>query len=139
MTERIHCPKSPCASCPYRKDVQSGLWAAEEYDKLPVFDKDYLDDGTPVLQQFLCHQTNVVGHKLMCRGWVATHREGIAVRLAMIEGTLDPDEVYQDCPVPLFASGAEACEHGLREIEKPSLRAKKKVAALLKRGEFVRG
>lgn len=26
--------KTPCASCPYRKDVPSGVWEASEYEKL---------------------------------------------------------------------------------------------------------
>jgi hypothetical protein len=32
--------KYPCPSCPYRKDVPSGVWAPEEYDKLPAYDND---------------------------------------------------------------------------------------------------
>lgn len=42
----------PCASCPYRRDVPSGIWAAEEYAKLPAYDAD-----TPFQPPhlFLCH------------------------------------------------------------------------------------
>lgn len=31
---------NPCHSCPYRRDVPSGVWATEEYDKLLPYDAD---------------------------------------------------------------------------------------------------
>ena len=30
--------KNPCPSCPFRVGVESGIWAAEEYQKLPAYD-----------------------------------------------------------------------------------------------------
>jgi hypothetical protein len=30
--------KTPCSTCPYRRDAPSGLWAASEYDLLPGLD-----------------------------------------------------------------------------------------------------
>ncbi|MFD7961193.1 DUF6283 family protein [Streptomyces zaomyceticus] len=28
----------PCASCPYRRDVPSGVWSRGDYVKLPLYD-----------------------------------------------------------------------------------------------------
>jgi hypothetical protein len=42
-SEALTCAARPCASCPYRKDVPSGIWAAHEYTKLLAYDGDILD------------------------------------------------------------------------------------------------
>lgn len=41
----------PCSSCPYRRDVPSGVWHREEYEKLLQY-----DDSTEILPAFMCHQ-----------------------------------------------------------------------------------
>ncbi len=30
----------PCSACPYRQDCPSGVWAADEYQKLIEYDKE---------------------------------------------------------------------------------------------------
>ena len=111
--------KSPCASCPYRKNVPSGVWHEEEYDKLVTYDGDIPEQvekgGTAA---FGCHQ----GDGSICSGWLG-HRDPldlIAVRLGLSLGNLDSSCANYTTDVPLFATGAEASEHGKREIEKPS-------------------
>lgn len=78
----------PCASCPYRRDVASGIWAAEEYAKLPAYDTD-----TPFqpANLFLCHQTSAGDPRArVCAGWVGCHGSDLlALRLAASRGIVD--------------------------------------------------
>lgn len=108
--------RRPCGSCPYQRDVPSGVWAAEEYAKLPEYDRPMADQPVGV---FLCHRQD----GRVCGGWAAVHdmEECLAVRLAAVRGTLaDPAAVLEYATdVELWASGAEAAEHGLREIAAP--------------------
>jgi hypothetical protein len=125
--------KTPCASCPYRRDVPSGVWAADEYDVLP----DY--DGPPVLQAASEHGMNLFGcHQAdgkLCAGWVG-HREDpgdlLAVRLGVVRGQVDPSALDYRTDVPLFTSGAEAAEHGKLELEYPSPEAMETVTKIIK-------
>ncbi|UGT58761.1 DUF6283 family protein [Nocardia asteroides] len=118
----------PCASCPYRRDVPSGVWAFEEYEKLRGYDRDM---GSQAPQLFQCHQTgSEAALRRMCAGWVGSHggRELLALRLALIQGrisaaTFAAAEEFESTE-PLFASGAEAADHGQREIEQPGLAAR---------------
>lgn len=108
----------PCGSCPYRKDVPSGVWDESEYDKLPEYDKP---TGEQPVGMFMCHQQN--GH--LCAGWVGVHdmAETMAIRIGVLSERLsleDFDEVINyTTPVPLFDSGAEAAAHGKAEIYTP--------------------
>lgn len=103
--------KAPCRACPYRKDVPSGVWSKEEYDKLPDYDKD---TGEQPMASFACHATPY----WICAGWATCHGDSLlALRMeAIINGKRVeiPEET-----VPLFASGKEAAEHGKRDIENP--------------------
>lgn len=119
---------SPCSSCPYRRDVPSGIWDASEYARLPLYDGETWGQPTGV---FLCHQAD----GFICAGWCGCHdmQENLALRIAP---HLDPDIDVQACldytsPVPLFASGAEAAEHGMRDIEDLSPEAGEVIDRLL--------
>lgn len=105
--------KESCTACPYRRDVPSGVWAAEEYDKLAEYDGE-----TPYqpLGAFHCHATPEV----ICHGWAVVHgrQEGPHALLAARMVGIDPSTVEEH--TPLFSSGAEAAEHGKRDIEHPS-------------------
>ena len=104
--------KHACGSCPYRQDVPPGIWHDEEYAKLPNYD---LPTGEQPVGIFLCHQQD----GRLCAGWVGCHdmEENMALRMAVPLGSLDLEDVEAArayvSPVPLFASGAEAAEHGL--------------------------
>ena len=121
-------PKVPCGTCPYRKDVPSGVWAANEYEKLPQYDGEIIEQlfkgGTTL---FMCHQNS----GRLCGGWLQTHGTGnlLAIRLQSI----DPSAYGYTSKVEVFASGAEACAHGIAEIDGPSPAAKRKVAGLMKK------
>jgi hypothetical protein len=65
----LKAPSVPCGSCPYRRDVPSGLWTQQEYDKLLDYDGPTWAQN-PLL--FLCHQRS--GN--LCGGWLACHGPG---------------------------------------------------------------
>lgn len=130
---RVHPPaKNPCGSCPYRRDVPSGVWDEEEYDKLPLFDKDTFDQPPSV---FLCHQQN----GKLCGGWTAVHdmENSFGLRLAFSMGMIQPEDAGAifdyTTEVPLFRSGAEAAAHGMAEIAEPSPKASRTIQRLSKK------
>jgi hypothetical protein len=111
--------RTPCVSCPYRRDVLSGLWAQAHYERLPHYDGPTATQPGSV---FSCHQQN----GKVCAGWAGCHdmEENLGVRFAAQLGILDERTLnaVRDyvSPVPLFDSGQEACDHGLADIENPS-------------------
>lgn len=127
--------KAPCISCPYRRDVPSGVWSASEYEKLPPYD---LDTPNQPMAAFFCHQQD----GRICAGWVGCHDAGslLSLRIAPLTGTMTRNEV-EACydyvsPVPLFGSGVEAAEHGMAEIDAPSERAMRVVEKIVDRRGF---
>lgn len=126
----------PCGSCPYRRDVPSGVWSGEEYDKLPPFDNP--DESFTV---FMCHQAD----KRLCAGWVGCHDMDnmIGLRLAASAGMLSSEELELArnyvSPVPLFANGAEAAAHGHGEIANPSPAARRTIDKLERRRANLKG
>jgi hypothetical protein len=133
----------PCSSCPYRPDTPSGLWAQNEYDRLPAYDGETGEQAMKcAFGVFMCHQRD--GN--LCAGWVGCHdmAQNLAVRVHA--GDLDLDAVLDYVsPVPLFSSGAAAAEHGKRDLAAPGEDAKRKAKMLLRlaarkaRGEFPAG
>jgi uncharacterized protein DUF6283 len=105
----------PCGSCPYRRDVPSGVWHTEEYLKLIPYDRPIHEQPQGV---FACHQQD--GH--LCAGWVGTHdmSENLALRFHVSGGHITAEEFFEICDyttdVPLFESGLEAATHGLNAI-----------------------
>lgn len=122
MKIKVPAPR-PCQSCPYRRDVPSGVWHPEEYEKLSAYDLGTSDQPPSV---FMCHQQD----GRLCAGWVAVHDmdNSLALRLAAIMGQITPDQhdriIDYRTPVALFGSGAEAAEHGMADIENPSPEAR---------------
>ena len=116
--------KNPCGSCPYRQDVPSGVWAKEEYDKLPAYDND---TGEQPFAAFYCHQQD----GRLCAGWVGCHdmRNNLGLRMAASMGHLSIEEydaaLSYKTDVPLWPSGAAAAAHGKAEIAHPSERAER--------------
>lgn len=121
-----------CGSCPYRCDAPSGLWAQVEYAKLPEFDKETHEQPP---RAFSCHQQD----GRLCAGWVGCHDmdQSLGLRLAATFGHISEEDLeatlaYQS-PVPLFASGAAAAEHGMRDALAPGPRASRTARKLLRR------
>lgn len=126
--------KNPCGSCPYRKDVPSGVWEESEYVKLPEYDKPTFEQPFGV---FMCHQVD----GRMCAGWVGCHDMGqnVAIRIAAASGELsdeDMDAILDyTTDVELFESGQAAAGHGMAEILDPSPEAVRAVEKIVnKRG-----
>ena len=134
----IQARPSPCPSCPYRRDVPPGVWAASEYDKLPAYDLD-IADGQPI-GAFHCHSTP----DQLCSGWLACHgpRNLLGVRMLLAFGRADPKVLDAWTDVPVFGSGREAAEHGKSGIDNPPEEAtaaqEKIVRARKRRGEPLR-
>lgn len=132
MSDQVRGPAPrPCESCPYRHDVPSGVWVADEYDKLPAYDEvtAYQPHGL-----FLCHQQN----GRVCAGWVGCHGDQLlALRLAAATGRMSAEDVSAcldyASPVPLFRSGAEAAEHGKAEVRAPGAGARRVIAKVSSR------
>lgn len=127
MTEPHGVAKAPCKSCPYRRDVPSGVWAANEYDKLPGYDGSIVEqalNGGSAL--FLCHQQD----GCLCAGWLATHGPDELLALRLHHREVKPEVFAYVSPVPVFASGQEAADHGRAEIERPGPRAKRTIDRL---------
>ncbi|AGT12716.1 hypothetical protein PBI_WHIRLWIND_120 [Mycobacterium phage Whirlwind] len=142
MTDTKAPAPNPCGSCPYRRDTPSGVWAKQEYVKLAEYDAD-MAFQPPHL--FLCHQHDAGSDQSrLCAGWVGTHGADnlLALRLAGVFGTLPPDELDKtldySTPVPLFDSGAEAAEHGIRDIESPSEDAERAIEKIANRRDDIR-
>jgi hypothetical protein len=120
----------PCSTCPYRKDTPPGIWAPEEYEKLPAYDGQRME-----LAPFHCHQETASGVPTYCRGWVSCHGfDAIAIRLACASGRMDPAEVERPCHVPLYSTGKEACEAGLAGIRRPTPKALRAIERLQRKG-----
>ena len=125
--------REPCQSCPYRVSCPSGVWAAEEYEKLRRYDYEYDADGRPELATFLCHLSSRIG-ETVCRGWLAVHSDSLAVRLMQIRGKVTADELRRKPLARLYASGNAAADAGLRGIRRPGRNARAMAARLIKRG-----
>ena len=130
--------KSPCKSCPYRKDVPSGVWDASEYKKLLDYDDPIeapgLDRIMARLKRFDCHQRN----GKLCAGWVGCHgaQNLVAINMAMSMGaTVDPKLWDYKSPVPLWESGKAAHDHGMKKIMRPLKAAKDMIGRLMKKRE----
>lgn len=125
MSDSLGPAARPCGSCPYRKDVPSGVWAASEYERLAEYDKSIHEQP---MQAFGCHQRD--GH--LCAGWCGTHgAENLLGFRLMARDMFEnhgPEEVERTydyvSPVPLWESGAAARDHGLLEIDDPSPEAR---------------
>ena len=114
-----------CLSCPYRRDVPSGVWAFSEYERLRPYDEETMNQP---FGPFMCHATP----QALCHGWAVVHTSRgnrydlIALRL------LGSPEIPAG-HVELFASGNEAADHGQAEIETPSPKAVKTVDRLMRK------
>lgn len=111
--------RKPCSSCPYRCDVPSAIWAKKDYDKLRGYDGSTVEQAVAgATALFRCHQAP----DRLCAGWVGCHDmyHSLAMRIHWSRSVKNPAVFDYVCPVPLFASGAEAADHGMRDMDNPS-------------------
>lgn len=108
----------PCNTCPYRRDVPSGVWSVEEYEKLREFDRPMADQPQ---HAFACHATP----EHYCSGWGAVGGfDMLALRVRACAGhPAEWDGVIPEPSTALFASHTEAADHGMRDVDAPSIDA----------------
>lgn len=121
----------PCESCPYRRDVPSGIWDATEYAKLQEYDRETYDQPPGLFQ---CHQQDAGSPAArICAGWIGCHGDQLlALRLGIANGKVNPIWIEYSTDVPLWPSGAAAAEHGMADLVWPGRAAReviRKVAA----------
>lgn len=130
----VHPRKSPCASCPFRRSVASGVWDESEYSKLTGYDGDIGDQTATAV--FLCHQPDE--DAAVCAGWLG-HRDPadlLAVRLGLVSGHLDVDAIEYSTTVPLFESGKAAAEHGMRDYRAPGASAVSTIEKIVRKSQL---
>lgn len=121
----------PCESCPYRKDVPSGVWAPSEYRKLLDYDRP---TGEQPLEPFACHTSP----DWFCTGWLVCHGakpkrgyELLSIRFVESFKGVRVRIPRPEAVVPLFASGEEAALHGMKGIARPPRAARDMIAKLI--------
>ncbi len=123
---------NPCGSCPYRKDVPSGVWDKSEYEKLPAYDGPTFAQPPGV---FMCHQQD----GRLCAGWVGCHDMGESLAFRIAANRLSSAEAAEilnyKTDVPLFKSGAAAAAHGMKAIRRPGRRARAVMDNLMSKGK----
>jgi hypothetical protein len=102
----------PCAECPYREDVEPGIWPDTVYIRLTRY------DGTLEQQEaagakgcMFCIRTP----NRLCGGWIAAHPlpVNLALQMHAVRGELDLGAIRAYRPgVPVFGTGAAAVIHG---------------------------
>ncbi|MFI5560744.1 DUF6283 family protein [Amycolatopsis japonica] len=141
--------EAPCRTCPYRRDVPSGVWDITEFDKLPRYDQDTAHQPTALFQ---CHLTDEDklptkrrqtdeaegGLARICAGWAGCHDGDnlLSLRIAVHHGvislaTAERIRAYES-PVPLWESGAAAAAHGLGSILNPPAAARQAIDTLVR-------
>jgi len=127
----LTCPPRPCASCPYRKDVPSGIWEQAEYDKLPAYDGEMGEQAANgAIGTFMCHQRD----GRLCAGWVAGHGPHNLLALRFNSRRIDDSVWDYKTDTIVFRSGAAARDHGMKDIKKPGKRAVRLMAKLTEKG-----
>ena len=113
--------KKPCPACPYVKATPSGIWHADEYEKLRGYDDDPAKAVSQSLAIFGCHHTTGKTD-IICQGWLDCHgaEDLLAVRLGFITGSMPHSLDYEPSGVEVWGSGNEAADNGEREIEDPT-------------------
>lgn len=121
--------KNPCASCPFRKNVPSGIWDETEYQKLATYDGEMHEQSATA--SFMCHQED----GCVCSGWLAYRNpeDMLAVRLGLILGELDKSCLDYTTDVPLFETGAAAAEHGMKQYTAPGQDAARAISKITRK------
>jgi hypothetical protein len=119
-------PRSqPCSSCPYRRDVPSGVWSRDEYEKLRDYDNP---TGEQPFAVFACHATP----EHYCHGWAVVHTSR-GHEFDLLALRLHGSPPIPEAAVPLFDSGNDAADHGQADLEDPSDDATEVVEKLLRK------
>jgi len=98
--------RKPCAECPWRKDVTTGVFPPEAFRHSASTARDMAD------RTFGCHMSTTKA-PTTCAGFLLMNAEhNLSVRLSLIRGDYDPRKVGSDAP--LYGSYREmAIENGV--------------------------
>lgn len=125
--------RNPCGSCPFRRDVASGIWDESEYAKLARYDGDMIAQAAAgAVAVFRCHLEQ--GDREVCAGWLG-HRDPtdlLAVRMGISSGDLDVSCATYSTSAELHPSGAEAAAHGMRDITNPTDAARAAIEKIIR-------
>lgn len=124
---------NPCVSCPYRRDVPSGVWSEWEYAKLELYDRLIALQPVAIFQ---CHQTERgTPSARVCGGWIAAHGAVnlLAVRIGVSIGELESRIFDYETSVPVFSSGHTAAKHGRADIDNPSPEAMELIRDMIRK------
>lgn len=92
--------RAPCAQCPWRKDVPTGVFPAEAYRISAHTAED------AALSTFACHMSGA-GSPRTCAGFLLRNSvHNLQVRIQLAQGRLDLRKV-EDGGLPLYASYRE--------------------------------
>lgn len=105
--------RSPCKSCPYRKDTPLQHWDKSEFETLLAKDKEYMG------AVYGCHKKNGT----VCKGWLMNQDERnlpcIQLRISLSKQNITRE--YLDklkCAVPRFETVEEMCYANYPELKK---------------------
>ena len=121
--------KTPCATCPYRKNVPQGIWDWSEYQKLRRYDED---TATQPPNLFMCHQ----GEGDICMGWWSCGGqpfELLAVRLAVIRGEIALEELENITTIPIHPTHSAAAGHGTEKYYDPPQEARDAIEKIVRK------
>lgn len=112
--------RTPCASCPYRKDARLAFWHAKHFEKLLA------DDVNPFGPLYQCHEDGKkpVEERGLCVGWMLDQKKrnvpSILLRLKLMndERVGEQLEAISAKGLSLFRSVAAMCRANLRAIAK---------------------
>jgi hypothetical protein len=108
------------------------VWHRSEYEKLLRFDGDIVEQAVQGgIALFDCHQQD--GN--LCAGWIAAHGAENLLACRLHADDLDPKVWDYKSPVPVFGSGQEAHDHGVRDIEEPGEEAERTISRLRRKQE----
>ena len=93
--------RSPCSSCPWRKDAKLGLWHDDHYREMA--DSCQRDGHS----RMGCHKSTLENFTV-CAGWVLVlGYNAIGVRLGHMQGKFDPENDFDAGGLGLYESWEE--------------------------------
>lgn len=114
-------PKSPCSSCPYRKDAPLGHWDASHFHDVLA------SDGNQFGNFFSCHKTHTLPPEKrgLCAGWlndqVQRGTPNIRLRLAVMSdmpGIKEAHRAVTDGGHEVYPSARVMCDANLAAIDR---------------------
>ena len=116
----LHAPGRPCAECPWRTDVETGVFPVERFRQMAHTAAD-MDQGL-----FQCHRTSE-GAPLICAGFLERGADhNLTVRLAYMNGRLERTDrsgglpLYRDYREMAVANGVDPRNEELEQCRSRS-------------------